>query len=54
MDVNESDKEQICNLCREALSLERDRFNELIKELSNSSDPVVMNLCNFLKRKKGA
>jgi hypothetical protein len=50
----ESDKERVRNLCKKAILLDDDRFNNLIAEISNSNDPVIANLCKFLERKRGA
>lgn len=54
MSKNESDKERVRNLCIEAIFLDDDRFYNLIAEIRNNDDPVIMNLCKFLERKRGA
>lgn len=54
MSERESDKKQICKLCKEALELNDENFNMWFKEINRSNDPVIINLCSFLKNKRGA
>lgn len=54
MSERESDKEEVCNLCKKALVLNDDVFNTFIAEMNISDDPVIKNVCNFLERERGA